>query len=188
MMRVMNARTISPLLVLSALVLQSCASVQKPDADDNYPGDWAQLAPATAECASLSGRYVNAGAIRDGDGNTKGVPLTSILGISADAKDVSLSVRTRHVDGAGIAYSTLRVAADEGADVRELKDCYCLKQALICRNVIKSSGILGFGGTETSVRFNNATDGSLIGKLQIDRLLTGFGKKKQPWVRFNAER
>ncbi len=176
------------LLLLCALVLQGCATVKKVDTDNNYPGDWAQVVPATAECASIQGRYANEGTLRDADGETKPVSLTSLLGISGDAKELILSVRTRNIDRGGVAYSTLRVAVNDAGAAREFKDCYCVKQTLMCRDVTKSGGVLGFGTTETTVGFTNSADGSLIGKLEIDRPLTGFGKKKTPWVRFTRAR
>jgi hypothetical protein len=172
------------MLLAAVIALQGCATLQKYfEVDASYPSGWNELVPARAECNSVQGTYANEGLIRDADGTTRPVTLTSLLGLPGAAKVVSVAVRTRHVDLQGIAYNTLRVLADGAADGREFKDCYCIRQVLQCRNVSRSGGIFGIGQRETNIGFYNSKDGSLVGKLETDRGITDFSKKI-PWVRF----
>lgn len=160
--------------------------------DASYPVGWPDIKAAGEECKGLDGTYTNIGVIAIGTAAQHGASLTQILGLSGNASEVSLLVKTRKIGNDGNAFSILVVVPQENPDAqRELSNCFCISQTLICGPIKQSSWAipsLGFGASQSAVYMSSSTDGSLIVRLQdyhIDIILVMpiFGKT-EPWARF----
>ncbi|MDO9195343.1 hypothetical protein [Rhodoferax sp.] len=179
------------------LLMSGCVSVHAPlMRDSSYPADWPDISAAGQECKGLVGTYVNEGIIAIGTAKQQGVLLTEILNVPGNASEVSLSVTTRKLDKYGDAFSVLDIVPDGNLSAqRELPNCFCVSQTLMC-GPIKQSGwaipYLGFGGSQSNVYISASSDGSLIVRLQdyhVDLVVVVpiYGKS-EPWARFNASR
>lgn len=181
------------LLICGVLALQGCVTVHAPlEPDESYPRVWGELVALGPECKSLEGAYLNEGAYTSANGGTQSMLLTSALNIPSNAKTVHLRVHTRKLDKNGDAFSTLFIVPEgDAAEARELQECFCIKQTLMCAEVSKSSWAMpkiGFGGSQSNIYFALSSDRSLIAKLQnyhVDMILVVplFGMK-EPWARF----
>jgi len=160
--------------------------------DSSYPVDWPDISAAGQECKGLVGTYKNMGVTAIGTAAQQGTFLTQILGLSGDAGEISLLVKTRKTDKYGDAFSTLVVVLEGELNAqRELPNCFCVRQTLVC-GPIKQSGWaipqVGFGASQSGVYMSTSTDGSLIVRQQdyrIDVLLViPVLRKTEPWARF----
>ncbi len=180
-----------------ALTLIGCVSLHAPLLKDAaYPADWPDLAGAGEECQALDGTYANAGVLALAAAKPQAVFLTQLLALSANAGEISLSVKTQRLDQRGDAFSTLVVALDgDRREPRELTHCFCVRQTLACTQLDEkywSIPNFGLGGSQSNVYLSSSTDGSLIVKLQHYHADVVLGlplyRGTDTWARFSAVR
>jgi hypothetical protein len=182
----------SALLLGPLMLTAGCASLYMPlSADEGYPTSWGAIVPLGQECKSMSGEYDNAGTVAIDAQSTMSILLTNVLGLPESTTRLSIIVVTQKLDKYGDAFSTLEVRASDDTTVgRELKECFCVKQTLMCK-VTESYRVVPYvsiGGSQRNVYFSLAHDGALIAKLQdyhIDVVfVVPFYGRSEPWARF----
>jgi hypothetical protein len=139
---------------------------------------------------------LSTGIVADAHGREVSLSLFDVLNLKATARRVSLEVATQRLDEKGDAFSTLVVIAGDAQTNRfELKNCFCVRQALACTQLSESSWAVpyvGLGGKQSNVYIGSASDGTLIMKLQNYRVDVVFGlpvfQKVEPWARFETVR
>lgn len=180
-------------LLLGPLMLTTgCASLYMPlTADEGYPAGWGTIVPLGQECRSMSGEYDNTGTVAINGQSMASVFLTNVLGLPESATRLSITVITQRRDKDGDSLSTLEVrASDDAAVRRELKECFCVKQTLMCKVAESYRAIpyVSIGGAQRNVYFSLAHDGALIAKLQdyhidVVFVVPVYGKRES-WARF----
>lgn len=185
--RLSTALRLAPLMAIAG-----CVSLYAPlTSDEGYPASWAPIVSLGPECKKMTGDYDNAGTLAVTALSTEPVLLTSVLGLPEPTRRLSLTVVTRKLDKNGDALSTLEILPNGNtAARRELEQCVCFKQTLMCKVTESYRGVpyISIGGSQRNVYFSLAQDGALIAKLQdyhIDVVLVVpvFGKT-EPWARF----
>ena len=139
----------------------------------------------------MNGDYDNAGTLAITAVSTESVLLTNVLGLSEPTTRLSLTVVTRKIDRNGDSLSKLKIVANgNGVPGRELEECFCVKQTLMCKVTESYRAIpyISIGGSQRNVYFSLGQDRALIAKLQdyhvdVISVVPVFGKT-EPWARF----
>jgi len=187
------ARPPLPFLTITPVLLAGCVALQAPlVADDAYPALWARPVPLLDHCRSLAGTYLSSGISAVAHDRQVALSLLDALNVDTTAQRVSLEVVTQRLDDKGDAFSTLVVVSGEAQPTRhELKNCFCVRQTLVCTQIRESHWVIpnfGVGGKQSNVYITSASDGTLVMRLQnyrIDVVLgVPFFQNREPWARF----
>ena len=190
-MRELILRSRLHLHIVAATLVTGCVHAPL-ERDDEYPIEWPSVMPLTDQCRGLAGTYRSIGSSTRTGSRDVAISLFDTLNLKATADSASLEVLTQRIDDKGDSFSTLIVIPGNDTTTRyELKNCYCVKQTLVCAALGEAYWRvpnLGFGGKQSNVYIGTATDHSLIVKLQnyrIDMVLgIPFFKIVEPWARF----